>query len=72
MVDARACVILGSTIRANGSSAICSRTERSAKRYRPIHERTMLKAKGNEVLDETGKQMAVVLASNCTNRDAKR
>lgn len=32
----------------------------------------MLKVKGNEVLDETGKQMCIVLATNCTKRDAKR
>ena len=30
----------------------------------------MLKAKGNEVLAEDGKQMCVVLATNCTKRDA--
>ena len=32
----------------------------------------MLKAKGNEVLDETGKQLCIVLSTNCTKRDAQR
>lgn len=31
----------------------------------------MYKAKGNEIVDQTGKQIAIILCTNCTKRDGR-